>query len=138
MVTRQVDGVSVRYGAAGTEEALAAVPADDGAHLPQHVLLHQGEHRGHLVSIDGRIECVGQPLAQQPVRVQTGEQLVYEVRMARLHAVLDDVARQRQQLLVADTLGWQREIDHGAHIVRIHPFDHAILPGSGLHTKYVI
>jgi len=107
MMTRQVDGVSVRYRAARTEKALAVVPADDGAHLPQHVLLHQGEHRGHLISIDGWIECIGQPLAQQPVRVQTGEQLVYEVRMARLHAVLDDVTRQHQQLLVADTLGWQ-------------------------------
>lgn len=45
MVTCQVDGVSVRHGAAGTEKALAVVPADDGAHLPQNILLHQGEHR---------------------------------------------------------------------------------------------
>lgn len=138
MVTCQVNGVSVRHGTARTEETLAAVPADDGAHLSQHILLHQGEHRGHLIGIDGRIERIGQPLTQQPVRVQAGEQLVHKVRVARLHAVFDDVARQFQQLLVADTLGWQREVDPGAQIARIHPFDHAILPGGRLHDKKCI
>lgn len=114
MVTRQIDGVSVRHGASRTEESLTSLPTDDGAHLSQDILLHQREHRRYLVGINGWIECIGQPLAQQPVRVQTGEQLVHEVRMARLHAVLDDVARQRQQLLMTDTLGWQLEVDHGA------------------------
>lgn len=131
-VARQVDGVSVRHGATGAEEALAALPADDGAHLPQHVLLHQREYRGHLISVDGRIEGVRQPLAQQPVRVQAGVELVDEVRMAGLHAVADDVARQRQQLLVTDAVGRQREINHGAQIVRSHPFDHSIFAGGGL------
>lgn len=103
MVTRQVDGVSVRYGTTGAKETLTIVPADDGTHFPQHVLLHQGEHRRHFVGINGRIERIGQPLTQQSVRVQTGEQLVDEMRVARLHAVLDDIARQRQQLLVVHT-----------------------------------
>lgn len=113
-MARQIDGVSVRHGSTGAEKTLAALPADDGAHLSQHVLLHQWEHRGHLIRVDGRIERVCQPLAQQPVRIQAGVQLVYEVRMTRLHAVADDVVRKRQQLVVTDTLGRQREIDHGA------------------------
>lgn len=135
-MTRQVDGISVRHGAAGTEEALATLPADDGAHLSQHVLLHQGEHRRHLVRVDGRIERVGQPLAQQSVRVQTWEQLIDEVRMARLHAVLDDIARKGQQFFVGDAFGGRKwKIYHGMQIARIDPLDHSILSGSRLQRQ---
>lgn len=134
MVACQIDGVTVRHGATWTEEALAALPANDATHFSQHVLFHQGEYRGYLVSIDGRIKSVGQPLTQQPVRVQTGEQLIDEMRMAGLHTILDNTACQRQQLLVADSFGRQREIHHGTQIGGIHPFHHTVFPGSGLYA----
>lgn len=132
MIARQVNGVSVRHGSTRTKKSLAALPADDAAHLPQHVLFHQRKHRGHLVGVDGRVESVGQPLTQQPVRVQTGEQLIDKMRMARLHAVLDDVARQRQQLVVADSFGRQREVNNRSQVRGIHPFHHTLLAGSRL------
>lgn len=65
----QVNSGSVTVGPARAEEAVSPFRSYHSADLLQDVSLHEGENRGHVVSVDAGIEGVRQPLTRQTVGV---------------------------------------------------------------------
>ena len=79
LVAGDHERVHVGDGAAGGQDAVARLEADDLAHARQTLVLHQDEDRRDLV---GEHVCVGrrrQPLARQRHDVQPRGELVEEI-----------------------------------------------------------
>jgi len=57
------ESVKVADGSTWREDGVAAVPAYELAHLLQHDVFHQNEHRSDLIGEHIRVRRCGQPLA---------------------------------------------------------------------------
>lgn len=75
------EGVQIRNGAAGCQNRIATVPADNFAHLRQNDGLHQNENGRNFIRKHVCVGCGRQPFAGHRNNVQTARQLIEEVRM---------------------------------------------------------
>ena len=82
LVAGDHEGVHVVDGAAGGEDAVARLEADDLAHLGEALVLHQDEDGCDLVGEHVGVGRRRQPLPGQRDYVQPGGELVEEVRVA--------------------------------------------------------
>lgn len=84
--------VQIGDGAARCEDRVAAIPADDFAHLAEHNALHQNEDGRNFVGEHVGVGCCGQPFAGHGDHIQTGRQLIEEMRMACNGMAEDELA----------------------------------------------
>lgn len=122
------NSVAIGHRATRTENSVSFSlgPPYNTAHFFKYSLFHKDNYGSDFVCVSARIESVCQDLAHQSVRVQAGKQLIDEVRMPRLHRVLDDVFHFLDQFFMSTWSLFQCKIKGLHQFLWLDEFQHFV------------